>query len=178
MVSYADESPVAGAILSSAVAATSVATTKKARIRLFGQNGFGVSFYPKSKCEGGSNKITVSGGLGTMFSSFLGTVKNDSIGMPETETTKNLAKRSLLLSKAYFREYQIEAGEPIAVAASFGDTSGAHCDPLTMTFVPEFGADYEGRLDLNANTCTLVMNRVGQDGSLTPVPIVRAESCK
>lgn len=161
-----------------AVASSASATApQSSRFRLFGQNGFGMAFYPKSKCEGGPNKITVSGGLGAMFSSLFGTVKNESIGMPETETTKNLAKRNGLLSKAYFREYQIEAGEPVAVAASFSDPSGARCR-IAVTFVPESGVDYESRLDLSGNTCTLIMNRVGQDGSLTSVPIVRADSCK
>lgn len=186
---YADGSPVAeaaSAVASSAVASSSAVAVasevnpKKARIRLFGQNGTGVVYYPNSKCEGGSNSVTVSGGLGTTFSSFFGTIKSESIGIPETETTRNLAKRSSLLSKAYFREYQINAGEPITVALSFQDVGGAHCNALVYSFVAESGVDYEGRLDMDfdAKTCSYVMNSVGNDGSLLPVRLSSSPSCK
>ncbi len=182
--SYAEGSPIVEATSSSVAASSAVAVTleaipKNARIRLFGQNGMGVVYYPNSKCEGGSNGVTVSGGLGSTFSSFLGTITNESIGMPETETTKNLAKRSGLLSKAYFREYQINAGEPITVALSFNDVGlRKKCDVLVNTFTPESGADYEGRLDVDAEICTFVMNRVSLDGSLLPVSLSGAPSCK
>lgn len=177
-----------------------------ARIRLFGQSAVMVKYYPNSKCAKGDS-VAVSGGLGDAFSSFLGTVRNQSIGIPETPNTKNLAARDGMLSKAYFREYEIAAGQPMTIAMGFREAQAAppavlpvgtasadrtanmaapsgaiYCRTIVTTFVPEKGKDYEAALDIRSSegVCVQTIHEVNNtsDGvALTPVAVARAETC-
>lgn len=166
-----------------------------ARIRLFGQNGVAVKFYRNSICEGGE-KVTVSGGLGDAFLSFLGATKNESIGMPDSQNTVNQSARNGPMSKAFFREYEIKAGEPITVAMTFMNTPAPvpkefaslpgvgtkTCRSIVTTFVPEQGKDYEGVLDVrfDMGVCIQQINEVHatEEGvELIPVALSPAEKC-
>lgn len=164
------------------VAAVSPAPPPAAsKLRLFGQNGVGVVLHRNSACDGGADSVRVSGGMGSAFSSFIGTVKNESLGMPETETTRRLAQRDGMMSKAFFKEYEIAPGQPVTVAMGFSDVGmRKQCRNMAATFVPETGAAYEGRLDLDlqAGLCRFVVNRVGSDGALSAVAIEPASTCK
>jgi hypothetical protein len=159
-----------------------VPVADSARLRLFGQNGVGVNYYRNSACQGGEN-VRVSGGLGDAFSSFIGTASNQSIGMPDTPNTRNQAARNGILSKAYFREYQIAAGQPITITMSFKSNPGKrseYCKTIATTFVPEKGKDYEGALDIVNDSCMQVINELqaGPDGvTLNPVPVALAPAC-
>lgn len=173
-----------------------------ARIRLFGQNAVMVKYYPGSKCVGG-NSVSVSGGMGDAFSSFLGTAKNQSIGMPESPNTRNLAARDGIMSKAYYREYEIAAGEPVTIAMGFREARAAvpmvmpgtsvnantpalgsvSCRTIATTFVPEKGKNYEGALDIHssADVCVQTIHEVTNTANgvaLTLVPVAKAESCE
>jgi hypothetical protein len=135
-----------------------------ARIRLFGQNAVMVKFYRNSTCHGrGADETKVSGGLGDAFSSFIGTVKNVSIGMKETPNTVNLAKRNGYASKAYFREYELAAGQPLTIAMKFRDmmpNGSVYCRTIAGTFTPSAGKDYEAALDLGGGGCKAVIREI------------------
>lgn len=170
-----------------------------ARIRLFGQNAVMVNYYPNSKCDGGEG-VRVSGGLGDAFSSFIGTAKNQSLGMPETPNTTNLSARDGMLSKAYFREYEITAGQPLTIAMGFREaraappaaipgatatvtTRAVSCRTIATTFVPEPGKDYEAALDIRSSegVCVQVINEVSATPAgvaLTPVAVTKAPACE
>ena len=168
-------------------------TSPTARIRLFGQNGVSVKLYRNTQCAGGE-KIMVSGGIGDAFSSFLGVIKNESIGMPDTPNSADPASRNGLMSKAYFREYEVPAGQPLIVSMSFMNASAppskqlrqwsqtAYCKTITTTFVPERGRDYEGILDVRSDLaiCVQQINEIkpSEEGiELQQVDTVPAETC-
>jgi hypothetical protein len=100
---------------------------------MFGQNGASAVLYRGSTCvkdfwsEDGEK---ASGGLGSAFSSFFGSVSNTSLGIPETDTSRNLSSRDGLLSKAYFREYLIPAGPPSSMRLGYQDVSPFYRPPL------------------------------------------------
>lgn len=158
------------------------------RIRLFGQNGVGIVLYKDAVCTAKyGEKIRVSGSLGSALGSLFGSVKNEGIGIPETQSTRNLQDRKMIGSKPFYRELVLEAGKPVVVEA--GASSPAHWSQapgvnagwscgalLTSTFVPQAGADYEVslNLDFRNSVCVLAVNRVNPDGQLTPVEVAPA----
>lgn len=54
----------------------------------------------------------------------MGSVKNQAIGIPETQNTRNLHERKMIGSKPFYKEYAVEAGKPVVVEA--GASSPAH----------------------------------------------------
>jgi hypothetical protein len=154
-----------------------------ARIRLFGQNGIGVRYYPNSACIGGES-VSVSGGLGDAFSSFLGTASNKSIGIPATPNTEQLGAKNGVLSKAYFREYPISPDQPITITMNFQSNPGKtymYCQRIGTTFIPEKGKDYEGALSIRDGICMQMINelRVTPEGMvLHPVASSMAKPCE
>lgn len=145
------------------------------RLRLFGQNGVGMVLYTNTSCISEySEKIRASGSLGSAFGSMLGKVKNESLGMPDTETSRGLKQRGMVLSKAYFKEYPLVAGQSVVVEAGMGSPAGWRCDRLiSSVFTPEAGKDYEVALDVDfsGGVCTLKVNEVATDGSLLRLPV-------
>lgn len=96
-----------------------------ARIRMFGQNGVGIVLYKDAVCTATyGEKVRASGSLGSAFGSLMGSVKNQAIGIPETQNTRNLHERKMIGSKPFYKEYAIEAGKPVVVEA--GASSPAH----------------------------------------------------
>lgn len=151
------------------------APAAQARIRLFGQNGVGLVLYTNARCTGRfDQKIRASGSIGNAFGSLLGRVKNESIGIPATETTRNLATRKMIGSKPYFKEYTLSPGQPVIVEGGLQTPTGWHCDHLiSAAFTPVPGADYEVGLDVDwhGGICTLPVSQVAVDGQLTRVPV-------
>ena len=159
------------------------------RIRLFGQNGVRIVFYRDSTCyeDGlfgiGDKGETVSGGMGQSFSSFIGIASNASIGMPETTNTKNITKRDGTLSKAYFREYEIESEKPLTVLAAAGMPNWG-CNRISASFMPKPGKDYEVFLDVSfaEKVCRLQLKEIQVNEGvveLKPIEGVRsALECK
>ncbi|MBB5866430.1 hypothetical protein GGR61_004110 [Xanthomonas arboricola] len=164
-----------------------------ARIRMFGQNGVGIVLYKDAVCTAKyGEKVRASGSLKSAFGSLMGSVKNEAIGIPETESTRHLRDRKMIGSKPFYKEYMIEPGKPVVVEAGAsspahwsqapGYHSGWSCGALlASTFVPQPGADYEValNLDFRSSVCTLAVNRVDANGQVSPVDVAPvAKDCK
>jgi hypothetical protein len=148
----------------------SIPAENAARIRLFGQNGIMIKF-SRHRGYGKGRTETVSGGLGGALSSLVGTASNQSIGMPDTPNVKNISERGGILSKAYFREYVVEAGQPLTLSMSY--RAGAlYCKPIVRTFIPEAGNDYEASLDIEPDFCVSRVNKILiQDNEVVLLPV-------
>jgi hypothetical protein len=170
-------------------------TAPISRLRLFGQNGASAVLFRDRTCvksiwSGDGEKA--SGGIGSAFGSFVGAVSNSSLGIAETETTRNLSQKDGMLSKAYFREYVIPADKPSSISMGFKnigsfyvmhgvryETGGSSCHGA-ITFTPRAGEDYEAGFVMGDGVCRLSMNRVlVEDGKteLIPVPVTPAPDC-
>lgn len=149
-------------------------TWQPARIRLFGQNGTTIKLYKNTSCSqiNMNDPIWVSGGLGSSFMSFLHLASNESIGMPETENTREIAKRDGYLSKAYYKEYELAAGTPVVVELSaVAVESNWYCPGADLNFLAEPGANYEVVQNAqlySGGRCVRRINKINPDGSLTP----------
>jgi hypothetical protein len=157
-----------------------------ARIRLFGQNGrpsiMEVQIDPNAGVK--PLKVHVGGSLGDAFGSLVGVSKNDSIGMAETENTRNLASRDGLASKAFYREFVIPADKrvcvynafiPVSSVATPGGTVNyqrSNCSSGTICFIPQAGKDYEVGFNKNGDTCSVsVFNIQTIEGKTMLVPL-------
>lgn len=164
------------------------------RLRMFGQNGASAVLFKGSACVKSiwsEDAEVASGGFGSAFSSFIGKVSNVSLGIAETETTRNLSQKDGILSKAYFREYVIPADKPSSMRMGFQNIGsfyvmngvryegGSWSCHGAITFTPHAGEDYEAAFVLEGGVCRLSMNRVVVDGQteLIPVPIAPAPDC-
>ena len=176
-------------------AASTADNTQTSRLRMFGQNGASAVLARASSCAKNiwsEDVEKVSGGMGSAFSSFIGTVSNTSLGIAETDTTRNLSKKDGMLSKAYFREYVIPADKPSTMSMGFQDVysfyvaSGVRYDWVkpscrgAITFTPRAGEDYEAAFVWEGKVCRLSVNQVvTKDGTteLIPMPVTRAPDC-
>jgi len=162
-----------------------------ARIRLFGQNGATSTLWTNVDCKTNpsGNKMNVGGGLDGL-TSMMGTVSSLSLGIPSTYTTNHIADGDGILSKVFFQEYIIPAGEATIVKTSFlgatpavtNETAGtrttyypATCQSNKMAFIPEAGKDYEV-IGINGN-CGVAVHEVKSDGSLAPIQLFSPKSC-
>lgn len=130
----------------------------KAGLRVFGRNAVSLNFYRNSTCyQRGSFGLTggeaASGSFGAALASFLGTSTNSTIGIPETNSTIRLHDRDAVLSKIFYREFEVAAGEPLTVAAV---GPGAECGFSAVTFMPEANKNYEFELELQGKSCVLL----------------------
>jgi hypothetical protein len=167
---------------------------------MFGQIGATAVLFRGSACvkdfwsEEGEK---ASGGFGSAFSSFFGSVSNTSLGIPETETSRNLSSRNGLLSKAYFREYSIPADQPSSMRLGFQDKAPFYIPPHfgpgtfsypyvdrschgAISFVPEAEKDYELAFSWQGKTCHAAVNEVVRNRDtvgLIPVPVSAAPDC-
>lgn len=162
------------------------------RIRIFGQNGAMADLHAGSACINRRGAERVSGSMGSAFGSLFGVVSNVSLGMPETETTRNMRQMDGIASKAYFREYAIPAGVPTSLRLGFrdvssfytiGDVNYSNVDPScsgAISFTPEAGKDYEVGFAWQGRVCRLSVNQVVADGAevrLVPVRVEEAPKC-
>lgn len=134
----------------------------------------------------------VSGSLGGAFSSFLGAASNTSLGIAETDTSRNLSQKSGLFSKAYFREYDLPPGKPSSMRMGYQNVAGFYkhngmqishgggsCSGA-ISFVPVAGEDYEAGFVRTDSGCGLSINRIVVKYGMTelvPVPITPAPDC-
>ncbi|QHE93261.1 hypothetical protein PI93_011430 [Pandoraea fibrosis] len=162
--------------------------SNSARIRLFGQNGKSTSMTVEVS-QGEFVEVNVGGSTGDAFSSFFGTVKNESIGISETENTKNIQQNSDLLSKIFYREFVIPAGRELQVKNSFitvgnffHNPDGSiksiknkkRCSSEIVSFVPKPGKDYEVGSYSNGRECSVMVFEIrNQEGTtlLSPIEI-------
>lgn len=150
----------------------------KARIRMFQQNGLEGGLTNEAACASRSSKKAGGGGFWKALGSTVGVSSNTSLGMPETETVRNLAERSKAGSKAYYVEHEVTAEMPVTVDYGFGSAAtGQSCRSLSYSFVPEAGADYEARMDVGSRYCILMVKRILPGGVLLPEPIEQAPDC-
>ncbi|MDR0674266.1 MAG: hypothetical protein LBF93_11590 [Zoogloeaceae bacterium] len=158
---------------------------RTARIRLFGQNQKPSAMTFGKDCALG--KVSVGGSLGDAFRSFTRSADNESLGIPETETTRQLSQRDGILSKAFYREFVIPAGSLVNVRAAFiGLTTTlthytenmkyetVYQEPSHKTritsFTPEAGKDYEAIGVKEGGKEIVIILEVAADGSLQPAP--------
>ena len=148
--------------------------------------------YPGSACVERTGGERVSGGLGSAFGSMIGAVSNVSLGIPETDATRNLSEMNGMMSKAYYREYAIPTDIPTTLrmgfqgVPSFYTVGGvryagptASCSGA-VSFTPAVGKDYEVGFSWHGRVCRIGVNEVvvnGDEVRLEPVPIVDAPKC-
>lgn len=161
----------------------------QARVRLYGQNGHPTVAWYGIDCDSErlrrGIKINVGGGgVGQAFSSFIGTVKSESIGIPETEISRNVGQQNGMLSKAFFQEITVPAGLPMNVQSSIiGHRNQAGnvvsysggCNSKIGSFVPQAGHDYE--VVGAKGACGIVAFEIAQDGNITPVELNARAIC-
>lgn len=154
-------------------------TPDAAKLRLFGMNGNLVMLYRNSDCIGGGEKVQVSGEMGQMLSSLFGVVKNESIGMTETHNSKNVVDLGGFGHSAFYKEYALNPGKPVAIEMSFKEICGKYCFPKTFTFVPEQNAEYEGlvQVDFDKGACYYILKRISKNGEVMPFETHYASAC-
>jgi hypothetical protein len=138
-----------------------------------------LTFYKNQSCYGGKGISASKSGLGGVF----GSKKNISLGIPETPNVISLKDRDGILASAFYREYSVTSGEPLAILGTYEENtgrSGSSCKKIGVFFIPENGKDYEISMDLTAQTCQLKVTRLDLNEStvqLAPVEILPAENC-
>ncbi|GAB3510024.1 hypothetical protein [Pseudoxanthomonas daejeonensis] len=167
-----------GALLCAPAAADEVLAPveRPARIRLFGQNGVSLTMYTNARCEKEyDEEISASGSLSHGFKTLFGKKQeNSTIGIPETEATRNLAMRDKLMANPYYLEFPLVPGQPVLLQAQVASASGWRCArDVRAAFVPEPGADYEGEMirDFDNGICAVSIRRVATDGPPGPIAL-------
>lgn len=148
-----------------------------ARIRLYGQNQkptimeYDINNKPVRKNVGGT--------FGDAFSSFAGSTKNISLGMPETAMINEMRQYDGILSKVFYREFAVPAGVSVRVHNAFMGMLYYTASPLnnwdfvrkvscksnTVTFTPQAGKDYEVVPAHNSATCGVAVLQVPKPGN-------------
>lgn len=154
----------------------------QARIRIYGQNGKPTKMTYNIECSKpkSGERINLGGSLGNAFASMVGAVSNKSLGMPETAYSKNISEMNGVMSKAFFQEFAVNAGQMVSVqtafiqlppAAASGTTvyyKNQSCRSSAVSFVPQAGHDYEIVGALGA-ACAVTVYEVKADGSETEI---------
>ena len=148
----------------------------KARIRLFAQNGTAVNVTNEAACSAEGSAAESGSNLLKNLASALHVASNESLGMPESTTTRRLSDRSGAFSKAYFVERAITAEMPVTVDFTFA-ANNQTCPSMAVSFVPEADADYESKLDVGYGYCFVSVGRILSSGTVAPVPVTHAPAC-
>jgi hypothetical protein len=166
-----------------------------ARIRVFGNNGFAVVFYPGMACipadrsQGGTR---VSGGAGQAFKALLRIGQNESIGMPLSR--RAATPRNGVFAKEYFQEYVVPAAQPVALDMAYLGTpnspaanmplagatvaGSARCGPFGGVFQPQAGQDYDVYPLVGNLICMSVVERIDEHGEGRTVQVADAPRCR
>ncbi len=156
------------------------AAAAKSRIRIFGANGQGITMLTDAPCrEQYSGKIEVVRSAGRAIGSvFGGAPDNVSLGMPETDTVRNM--KSFAFSKPNYQEFEVAGGRPLIFDARIENTNDYRCAAdLSLQFIPEPGADYEVFMKIGGGMCLLYSTKVAKDGTLQNNPVVQPRtSCQ
>lgn len=150
-----------------------------ARIRIFWKNGAGVSIIPGASCiSEGSNRQETSESWSETFASFIGTASDVSLGIPETERSRN--RDGGLLATEYLKEYRVTARKPVIITAGAVTVqpsmtgrpgSGNSCEVRPFYFIPEPGADYEAYLTGTPSTgCQTTLRKISLNGNSVEIP--------
>jgi len=152
-----------------------------ARIRIFGSNGLGISYYENQVCIPKAGGVQAIGGWGQSFQSLLGVAESKSIGIPET----GRAPTEALAAKEYFNEYVIQAERPLVLSMAFSKAPTVsffteyRCGTFNLGFTPEAGKDYEAflRFDNGRKRCEAHIREIVSDGATKAVSLFKAPSC-
>lgn len=141
-----------------------------ARIRLYGQNGRYTEMEVKQ--NGKTEKVNVGGGWGQSFGSMLYLKGNESLGMPDSETSKKPSQFNNFGSSTFFKEFVIPAGAEITLKSeivtpdnTYTDYAkgikytqlGYSCSGKKLTFTPQAGKDYEALPAASTAQCNLTL---------------------
>jgi hypothetical protein len=153
-----------------------------ARVRFIGNGLIGLTFYKNKTCVSGKGIVASRTGkqLGSALGILFRKAQNISLGMPETPNVTNLAKWDVTLSKAFYREYAVNANQPLTIQSTFyyfsearrGNqlvTTTADCNSSSF-FTPQAGKNYEVTLNVEQGTCS--MNVMEIDTSSAQVKLV------
>lgn len=164
---------------------TPYSVSTDSRIRLYGQNQKPTLL--EYEVNGKKEKINVGGGAGDAFSSLIGTVKNTSIGIAQTEMSKNLKDYNGILSKIFYKEFVIPADHPVRIHNAFIGLSNisysptattvhyqGSCDSLTLTFTPKAGKAYEAIPKYNSAACGLILLEIDANGNTAEVTLTNS----
>lgn len=160
------------ALAQAAPGADADGVVRPARVRIFGATGHGITMYTDATCsEEYRDVIEVSRSnfraLGGLFG---GAPQNVTIGIPETDTVRNM--KSVLWSKPNYEEYEVPGGKPLRFEARIENTADYRCArTLSAWFVATPGLDYEVEMDIANRMCRLQVRRVLTDGSLASQPL-------
>ncbi|QXZ08997.1 hypothetical protein KUF54_13225 [Comamonas sp. Y33R10-2] len=159
-----------------------------ARIRLYGQNGKPtiMILQKESDADNKTVEVNVGGGLGDAFGSLVGGVKSESIGIAETENSKNIKDKNGILSKAFYREFLIPAGKSVQVRSSYiGMANHApgssfiykegSCSSNLVKFTPQAGKDYEVISFANGRACSVSVVEIQQQAGKTVLKSIPLE---
>lgn len=151
-----------------------------ARLRVFGNNGIGMVVYQNiNGCPyEADNGLRVSGKMQQSLNAFLSQQDNLSIGMPISDRVKNPYQS--IFGNDFYTESIIPA-KPITIQSTFTSADQSYCKPITVTFFPEAGKDYETVLNINNIDCycQLKILRIDNDGnSFEDVKISHHPQCK
>lgn len=165
---------------------------ESARLRFFGNNGFGLVFFRNADCipEDSKTGTRVSGDIGQSFSALVGMDQTESIGMPASERSSR--PRNGILAREFYKEYRVAAGErisfvmsyvsdplPVVPKGSIASGGIASCTIPGGTLVPATGKDYDVFLDVRrgARTCLASVRQIEANGVSIPVPVQAVRSC-
>ncbi|MBQ9600634.1 MAG: hypothetical protein IJR46_01320 [Neisseriaceae bacterium] len=174
----------------------------QARIRLYGQNGHSSTIHYGIDCRNTNNKgveFNVGGAsIGQAFSSLIGTVKSQSIGIPETEISRNIRSQNKAGSRAFFQEIVITAGLPVNAQSNVASLSTNHtfyehradglykvnqrsttpgCSSHIGSFIPQAGQDYEIIGNGSRSACAVAVYQIAKNGDITPVALNEKTVC-
>lgn len=148
------------------------------RIRLYGQNGKPTLM--RYSLNGQETKVNVGGNMGDAFSSFVGTAKSQSIGIPPTRISNNVGDQNGILAKAFYKEFAVPSTSALRIQsnligmANFSPSGQAvsyspRCSSKEFSFQPEAGKDYEVASIVNQQGCAVVVFEVQADGEIKPI---------
>ncbi|WP_066566153.1 hypothetical protein [Snodgrassella sp. CFCC 13594] len=152
----------------------------QARIRLYGQNQKPTIMKYTSNRK--MIKVNVGGSFSGALSSLTRTASNRSIGIPATEMTRHMRDYDGILSKTYYEEYVIPAGQPVSVHNSFQGLANRNvgatkttihyqgsCQGNEVQFTPLAGRDYEVVPSHHNATCGVTVLQIAPSGTTETV---------
>jgi hypothetical protein len=149
------------------------------RLRVIDDARVDLRFYRNRSCPDGdgviaSSSAKVSSGMFRPKNTFL-------IGIPETPTLEAMkARTGGMLSQAYYREFALAPGQPLALQAGY--VSGWRpesfvCRFPVFWFVPEKGSDYEVETEVADGVCRLRLGRIEMsEGKAKVLPVTLTEN--
>lgn len=148
---------------------------RPSRLRVFAVNGGAAFLHKGAACYSDDTELMVGGGLANSFKSLTGTASNLSIGMPETERSRQVQAGGWNMGNQwYYQEHELPPAEVSTLRLTVGN-----CQWVSAAFMPVPGVDYEAHLvaEPQLKRCVMTINRILPAGDLKPVPLLPAKKC-